>query len=398
MPECRGFSSHGVLKRAVTPTKKSEATVSNKKKHHHAADEHLYIKQASQTPGNIWPAPAEFTNGVNAIQVAHPFTMTAPSSSVDLDDALARFNVSIFPHRAISQQGVPLLSELQITVSNLSVPLQLYVDESYELTIPDDGSQATLHANTYWGALRGLETFSQLVTFDFNAHGYVIGGVPWSITDSPRFPHRGVMIDTARHFEPVKTIYRVIDSLTYAKFNTLHWHVVDSQSFPFESRTFPALWNGAYSLQERYTQEDMVDVVEYARRRGVRVVVEFDIPGHADSWCAGYPDICPSVTCPSPLDPSNENVFDLMTGLWSEVTGSAPGAGIFPDNFIHLGGDEVDTTCWTSNPRIQEWLNSQNYTVSRRRIGLRREPRAGHWCCADVDDFLSAVFFLLRSG
>ena len=106
----------------------------------------------------------------------------------------------------------------------------------------------------------------------------------------------------------------MIDSLTYAKFNTLHWHVVDSQSFPFESRSYPQLWTGSFSEQERYSQEDMADVVEYARQRGVRVVVEFDIPGHAESWCTGYPDVCPSPTCLSPLDPSTDNIYNLMGG------------------------------------------------------------------------------------
>ena len=131
------------------------------------------------------------------------------------------------------------------------------------------------------------------------------------------------------------------------------------QSFPFESRSYPLLWTGAYSEQERYTQEDMADVVEYARQRGIRVVVEFDVPGHAESWCTGYPDVCPSVTCPVPLDPSTENIFNLMKGVWGEVTGNVTGGGLFPDNYIHLGGDEVDTTCWTNTPRIQQWLTEQ---------------------------------------
>ena len=65
----------------------------------------------------------------------------------------------------------------------------------------------------------------------------------------------------------------------------LHWHVVDAQSFPFESRAYPALWDGAYSRRERYTREDVASIVQYARARGVRVIVEFDMPGHADSWC-----------------------------------------------------------------------------------------------------------------
>ncbi len=106
----------------------------------------------------------------------------------------------------------------------------------------------------------------------------------------------------------------------------------------------------------------MADVVEYARARGIRVVVEFDIPGHAESWCKGYPGICPSPTCNTPLDPSSDLTYELMTGLWSEVTGNATGKGIFPDNYIHLGGDEVDTGCWGQNPRIAAWLKEKNLT------------------------------------
>jgi hexosaminidase len=76
----------------------------------------------------------------------------------------------------------------------------------------------------------------------------------------------------------------------------------------------------------------------------------------------GYPDVCPSVTCNTPLDPSTNNIFDLMTGLWSEVTGNASSKGIFPDNYIHLGGDEVSTDCWSSTPRIQAWMTQKGFT------------------------------------
>jgi hexosaminidase len=193
---------------------------------------HLFAKVAASTgPGNIWPAPQSWSAGAASVSVAYPFTFTATTPSADLVVALQRFNAMTFSHRALKPAQAPaaLLSELKVTVANLAVPLQLGVDESYELTIPADGSAATLTANTYYGALRGLETFSQLVNFNYSGHGYIVGNAPWSISDAPRFSHRGVMIDTARHFEPVTVIKTVIDSLTYAKFNTLHWHVVDSQ-------------------------------------------------------------------------------------------------------------------------------------------------------------------------
>jgi len=163
-------------------------------------------------------------------------------------------------------------------------------------------------------------------------------------------------------------IYRIIDSLPYAKLNVLHWHNSDSQSFPFESTTYPKLWNGAYSPTEKYTQADIAAVVEYARDHGVRVMVEFDMPGHAQSWCVGYPEVCPSPTCTTPLNPAVDATFELIKSLLNECTGgqaSTPGhpSGLFPDNFIHLGGDEVNTACWTQTPSIQAWMTQHNYTA-----------------------------------
>jgi hexosaminidase len=244
------------------------------------------------------------------------------------------------------------------------VDLQLGVDESYVLSIPADGSAASLSAPTYYGALRGLETFSQLVFFNTTQHAYTLANAPWTIKDSPRFPHRGVLIDTARHFEPIGTLKRLLDSMAYAKFNTLHWHIVDTQSFPFESRIYPLLWNGAFSMEERYTQEDMAGIVEYARQRGIRVVVEFDLPGHADSWCTGYPNLCPTPTCTTVIDPTEEMIFDVAAGLLGEVTGanSTSGKALFPDAYVHLGGDEVHTDCWDASPRIQKWFQQHNMT------------------------------------
>jgi N-acetyl-beta-hexosaminidase len=169
---------------------------------------------------------------------------------------------------------------------------QLETDESYTLDIPASANgQISITAPTVYGAMHALETLSQLVTYDFDTEGYAVAAVPWSIADAPRFPHRGLMVDTARHFETLSAIRGMIDSLPYSKINVLHWHMSDSQSFPMESKTHPRLWKGAFSDQERYTQADIASVVEYARLRGVRVMVEFDMPGHAGSWCKGYPEV-----------------------------------------------------------------------------------------------------------
>lgn len=177
------------------------------------------------------------------------------------------------------------------------------------------------------------------------------------------------MIDSARHFETLATIRKVIDSLVYAKLNVLHWHMADTQSFPFEVKGYPKLWNAAWSPQERFQQEDVRAIVDYAKARGVRVMVEFDVPGHAQSWCVGYPEVCPSTTCTTPLDVSNNKTFDVITQILQECTGgraSAPGnpsPGIFKDNFVHLGGDEVKTECWSTTPHVAAWLNKTNRTA-----------------------------------
>lgn len=107
---------------------------------------------------------------------------------------------------------------------------------------------------------------------------------PWNITDQPRFSYRGLLIDTSRHYLPLPVMKNVIDSMTYTKLNVLHWHIVDTQSFPLEIPSYPKLWNGAYSPTQRYTFEDAAEIVNYAGRRGIHVLAEIDVPGHALSW------------------------------------------------------------------------------------------------------------------
>ena len=116
-------------------------------------------------------------------------------------------------------------------------------------------------------------------------------------------------------------------------------------------------------MQERYSQEDIRDVVEHARLHGVRVMIEFDQPGHAASWCVGYPEVCPSPTCKGPLNPASAKTFDLIEAVLGECTGKKPLAGLFPETMIHLGGDEVNTACWNEVPTIAKWLTANNLTA-----------------------------------
>jgi len=145
----------------------------------------------------------------------------------------------------------------------------------------------------------------------------------------------------------------------------------DTQSFPFEVKSYPKLWDAAWSGVEKFTQADVASIVEYARLRGVRVIVEFDMPGHAGSWCTGYPEVCPSLTCNQPLNVANNATFELIESLLKECTGGVastpgnPSPGLFKDNFIHLGGDEVDTACWESTPAVAQWLAEHKMTADQ---------------------------------
>jgi len=288
-----------------------------------------------------------------------------------LTAAFERYYALTFPHgQQDSGRTWPAqVTSLIVDVDDLSEDYpQVDTDEAYSLNISDAGGAARANARTVYGALRALESFSQLVRFEYASGRYELRGAPWRIEDKPRFPHRGLMIDTGRHYLPLASIRAAVDSMAYVKLNVLHWHIVDVQSFPFQSKSSAKLWDGAFSAYERYTQADVASVVEYARLRGVRVMVEFDMPGHADSWCVGYPEICPSLGCRTPLNVASEETFHRIDSLLQELTGgraSKPGAaaGLFPDSFVHLGGDEVNTSCWSATPSIAEWMRAQNLTA-----------------------------------
>eukprot|EP00056_Hartaetosiga_gracilis_P011549 m.175691 g.175691 ORF g.175691 m.175691 type:complete len:608 (+) comp13519_c1_seq3:29-1852(+) len=313
----------------------------------------------------VWPLPKQHSNGTTTIAVdANTFNFNGPTSK-DLSNAFARYMSLIFAHKQKSKPSIAI-SSVEVSVSNLTTPLQWGVSEEYTLNIPSDGSPITISADTVYGAYHALETLSQLITFDFDTQGYFIPGAPWKIDDAPRFSHREVLIDSSRHFLPVQVVQDLISTFPYSKINTVHWHLVDEQSFPFMSPTYPKLAKyGAWTSGERYTVNDVADVIEYARQRGVRVYVEIDTPGHAGCWCNGHPEICPSPTCTMPLNPATEDTFNLLSGLFKDLTGGARGQGLFYDNMMHLGGDEVNTKCWTETPSVAKWMQEHNFTADQ---------------------------------
>uniref|UniRef100_A0A8C1PMX7 Beta-hexosaminidase subunit alpha n=1 Tax=Cyprinus carpio TaxID=7962 RepID=A0A8C1PMX7_CYPCA len=232
-------------------------------------------------------------------------------------------------------------------------------DESYMLSVSE--GQAVLRSVSVWGALRGLESLSQLVYQD-DYGTYFINKT--EIVDFPRFAFRGLLLDTSRHYLPLYAILKTLDAMAYSKLNVFHWHIVDDPSFPYQSRTFPDLSNkGAFHpFTHIYTQSDVIRVIEHARMRGIRVVPEFDSPGHTQSWGKGQPGLltpCYKGSVPSgsfgPVDPTVDTTYKFMESLLKEVK------FVFPDSYVHLGGDEVSFACWQSNPNVRKFMEKMGF-------------------------------------
>ena len=251
----------------------------------------------------LLPTPYRFTNGTATLRVdpgRFAFALgaaTAPSEV--LSAALARYRRIMFAWGSGSSPATAAttLTDCSVSVANSSDgSFQLGDDESYSLRVAAD-ADCRLSARTVWGALRGLETLSQLVEYSPSGRWYELRMAPWQIDDKPAFVSRGVMVDTARHWLSVPALLRQIDALAYSRMNTLHWHASDEDAFPMGSTAFPALAaRGSYASAVGvsaglYSVADQEAVVQYARMRGVRVVLELDLPGHASSWALARPDL-----------------------------------------------------------------------------------------------------------
>jgi hexosaminidase len=267
--------------------------------------------------------------------------------------ARLRHRTGLFLEQGIVQAGTPVENaSLRITVQQRG-ELRLGEDESYHLKVTPDGIR--LEATTDLGALRGLETLLQLL--DADDRGYRLAAV--EIQDAPRFPWRGLMLDSARHFLPVDVIKRNLDGMAAVKLNVLHWHLTDDQGFRVESRVFPRL-HTLGSDGDYYTQEQVAEIIAYADARGIRVYPEFDVPGHATSWLVGHPELASvprsyaierkwGIFDPA-LDPSNPDVYPFLEALFTEM------AALFPDEYFHIGGDEVNGKDWAASPQIQRFM------------------------------------------
>jgi hexosaminidase len=237
------------------------------------------------------------------------------------------------------------------------------------LTVPADGSAATLKANSTLGLFRGLTTFGQL-WYDLDNMTYTIEA-PISITDAPAYPYRGLMLDTARNYFPVSDILRTLDAMSWVKMTTFHWHMVDSQSFPLEVPEFPELSaKGAYGSSSVYSPSDVQNIVQYAAARGIDVLPEVDTPGHTAIIAEAYPEhiACPGATPWATY--ANEPPAGQLRFASAETTNFTSSllsaiSSRFPGKYFSTGGDELNTKCYDIDDSTQSDLQSSGKTLEQ---------------------------------
>jgi hexosaminidase len=309
----------------------------------------------------VMPLPSKAVSTSGKLTIDSSFSAAASRyTDARLQSAINRFVARVSRQTGIPMQGATQKATLSIDCrGGGSEYPALGEDESYSLDVSP--LEARLQAATVTGALRGLETLAQLI-----GSGPDVQSV--HIEDKPRFPWRGLMLDVSRHWMPIEVVERNLDAMAAVKLNVFHWHLSDDQGFRAESKRFPRLQQFG-SDGHFYTQAQIRQVVDYARDRGIRVVPEFDIPGHTTSWFVGYPELA---SAPGPytierkwgifqptMDPTREETYAFLDDFIGEM------ANLFPDSYFHIGGDEVEETQWKSSAAIQSFAKQHQLDDSR---------------------------------
>ncbi len=348
----------------------------------------VYLAAQVDAAANLMPVPQQVERGDGALTITPQFSVKLTGyREPRLDRAVARFYRDLAwrtgipmtatwaqpqaarlagKAKAAAKERAESAATLEVHTGKASAAVQeIADDESYSLTVTSSG--AKIDAPTPLGAMHGLQTLLQMVTDSGGSaapnspSGFVIPAA--TIHDQPRFPWRGLMMDVSRHFMPVEVVERNLNGMAAVKMNVLHWHLSDDQGFRAESKRFPKL-TGMGSDGLYYTQAQIREVIAYAHDRGIRVVPEFDMPGHSASWLAGYPEIGSG---PKPyeilhayagsgraIDPTKPATFKLLAGFVAEM------AKLFPDHYFHIGGDEVEEKIWDDDAAITAYKQKHN--------------------------------------
>lgn len=299
----------------------------------------IYAQPEGDAAVGVWPWPKSVAVEPGRIELAADFALSDQSGFGVVQRACERY-------APLVAKGTGALKALTVTVEK-DVDANRGVDESYVLKVGPDA--ATLEAKTSVGALRGLETFSQLVGKQGSINASKV-----EIEDAPRFPHRGLLVDSSRHFFPLAVLQKMVDAMAWNKLNVLHWHLTDAQAAPLATPVAKELGidKGADSPKDVYSIDDFKSLVAYARDRGVRVVPELDMPAHTQAWGKG--DI-PEINCgyQSVMDVKDKRLVPKVEKLLGEF------ASVFPDQLFHLGFDEVNRDCLSRGPSIASFVQAE---------------------------------------
>ncbi len=311
---------------------------------------------ASSAHLRLMPVPAQINVGEGKLVIDGSFRVALAGYR----EPRIQRTAGRFLQRLAQQTGIPISDEIISDSSQATLTIlckaegeqiqSLKADESYSLEITRQRAQ--LSAPSPIGVFRGLETFLQLVDLDDESFGVPVV----KIEDRPRFAWRGLMIDVCRHWEPIDVVKRNLDAMAALKMNVFHWHLSEDQGFRVESKVFPKLQEMG-SDGKYVTQDQVREVIGYARDRGIRVVPEFDMPGHTTAWFVGYPELA---SAPGPysierdwgifnptMDPTKEEVYKFLDAFIGEM------AGLFSDEYFHIGGDENNGKQWDASASIQ---------------------------------------------
>lgn len=317
--------------------------------------------QTSKDTLTLMPVPKSMEVGTGQLVLDTSFTFGyANFHNGRLERAVRRTLDRLEFESGIQMQKEPIAAEqatLVVDIKGAGEAVQS-VDEDESYSLKATSQHIRLQAATVVGAIRGLTTLEQLL--ELKNGSAVIPVV--TVDDAPRFRWRGLMIDSGRHFEPIPVILRTLDGMAAVKLNVFHWHLTEDQGFRIESKRYPKLQKmGSDDLY--YTQEEVKQVIAYARDRGIRVVPEFDMPGHSTSWFVGYPQLASG---PGPyqvqrifgvhdpaMDPTRESTYAFLGGFIEEMS------KLFPDPYMHIGGDESNGKQWKSNAHIVAFMKEK---------------------------------------
>jgi hexosaminidase len=356
----------------------------------------LFANTASAVAANPLPKPREITWGQEGAFSVSSLTLNGPDNSV-VSNGFKRATEAITKLKFIPQateapvrefEPFPTatgtrkkmmrrqasnttgsLTTVNVQVENLRARLAHGVDESYTLDIKSGSSTVEISAKTVYGALHAFTTLQQIVIND--GTGQLIVEAPVSIKDSPMYRVRGIMIDSGRNYLSKEKIKEQIKAMSLSKLNFLQWHIIESQSWPLVINAYPQMTEDAYSPDEVYTHECVKEIIAYAAARGIRVVPEIDMPGHASSgWKQIDPDI---LACEdswwsndvwefhTAVEP-NPGQLDILHNKTYEVTGKVfkEVASIFKDDWFHIGGDELHTNCYNFSSLARNFFAQGN--------------------------------------